>query len=215
MVCRGLAASGFKWDVQRATGNPLVADSKVIAALAPTGEEFLIFFYKAVQTPSSENHEFFTVDFGVKKFSNVCHITQFDVIAQAHEAILRQLAAERAARSLETHMRQEIQDPFHCESTPTVHLEVSLVSVKQMQSELSPQPVTKPNIFQDCEMQEAKTPTHSSEMMVDMTGGKEVTGDEVRNAKSHGDQPKPFMTSNETIETKDTLNSFEKAANML
>ena len=48
-----------------------------------------------------------------------------------------------------------------------------------------------------------------------MSGGKAAAGDEVRNAKSHGDDPKPFMTSHETIETKDTLTSFDRPENML
>lgn len=64
-----------------------------MAACAPTGDNFLIFFHKAVEGPMMCSRAFYVVDFGVKKHDKVCHLRAFEAIAVAYDAIIALLTS--------------------------------------------------------------------------------------------------------------------------
>ena len=74
-------------------------DGSVIAVQGPKGDSFLIFFHAALDIPSVRNLKYYAVDFGVKKHEEVCHISRFDAISEAYQAILDVLKAAHTEKS--------------------------------------------------------------------------------------------------------------------
>ena len=94
VVFRGLKSQGFLWEMEQASSSRHVFKSHVVAVKAPSGEEFLMFFH-TLQKSDFDSKIFYAIDFGVKKVQGVNHIAQFEVIAKAHAAIVRQIALEQ------------------------------------------------------------------------------------------------------------------------
>ena len=60
----------------------------MLVEAADRSSSFLIFFYIAAAPEQSGQRALYAVDFGVKRVPGVSHVMNFDVIAQAYQAIL-------------------------------------------------------------------------------------------------------------------------------
>ena len=74
-------------------------DGSVIQVFGLHGTSFLLFIYAVPDMPGVRCYRYYAVDFGVKKQEGVCHLSHFDAISEAYQAILGVLEQKNSIRN--------------------------------------------------------------------------------------------------------------------